>query len=273
MPRQWHGIDGKPVGQRKRSQQVPHLTSSPGLPEASGGIGAATARRLAAEGAAVALVARRRDRLDQVADDIASMGGHAVAVPADITDPEHAERAVQDTLDRFGRLDVLGNNAGIMLLGTALHTTIEEWDRMVSLNVSALLHVTLAAVPYLIDAASTAPRQVADIVNVSSTAGRVARPGSSGYNLTKFGLQGFTESLRQELRPERVRVSVVEPGTVDTELVSHLGDATRDAVLRQVSDIETLRAEDIADVIGYIVSRERRVAVNEVLVRAADQTW
>jgi NADP-dependent 3-hydroxy acid dehydrogenase YdfG len=240
---------------------------------ASSGIGAATARRLAAEGAAVALVARRRDRLDQVADDIASLGGHAVAVQADITDPQHAERAVQDTLDRFGRLDVLVNNAGIMLLGTALHTTIEEWDRMISLNVSALLHVTHAAVPYLIDAASTAPRQVADIVNVGSTAGRVARPGGSVYNFTKFGLNGFTESLRQELLSERVRVSVVEPGTVDTELVNHLGDATRDAALRQVGGIEALRAEDIADAIGYIVSRERRVAVNEMLVRAADQTW
>jgi NADP-dependent 3-hydroxy acid dehydrogenase YdfG len=240
---------------------------------ASSGIGAATARRLAAEGAAVALIARRRDRLDQVADDIAGVGGHAVAVEADLTDPDEAERAVQDTLDRFGRLDVLVNNAGIMLLGTALHTTLDEWDRMISLNLSALLHVTHAAVPYLIDAASTAPRQVADIVNVSSTAGRVARPGSSVYNLTKFGLNGFTESLRQELQPERVRVSIVEPGTVDTELVNHLGDTTRDAARRQVSGIEALRAEDIADAIGYIVSRERRVAVNEMLVRAADQTW
>jgi NADP-dependent 3-hydroxy acid dehydrogenase YdfG len=240
---------------------------------ASSGIGAATARRLAAEDAAVALVARRKDRLDQVADRIAGIGGHAVAVPADITDPNDAERAVQDTLDRFGRLDILVNNAGIMLLGTALHTTIEEWDRMVSLNVSALLHVTYAAVPYLIDAASTAPRQVADIVNVSSTAGRVARPGSSVYNLTKFGLQGFAESLRQELLPERVRVSIVEPGVVDTELVNHLDETTRHTVRRQVSGIEALRAEDIAEAIAYIVSRERRVAVNEVLIRAADQTW
>jgi NADP-dependent 3-hydroxy acid dehydrogenase YdfG len=240
---------------------------------ASSGIGAATARRLAAEDVAVALVARRRDRLDQVAHDIAARGGHAVAVEADITDPDESERAVQDTLDRFGRLDVLVNNAGIMLLGTALHTTVEEWDRMVALNVSALLHLTHAAVPYLIDAASTAPRQVADIVNVSSTAGRIARPASSVYNLTKFGLQGFTESLRQELLPERVRVSVVEPGIVDTELAGHLDDATRCATLRQVSGIEALRADDVADVIGYIVSRERRVAVNEVLIRAAEQTW
>jgi NADP-dependent 3-hydroxy acid dehydrogenase YdfG len=222
---------------------------------------------------AVALVARRRDRLDQVAGDIASRGGHAVAVEADITEPERAYDAVQGTLDRFGRLDILVNNAGIMLLNSALHATVEEWDRMVSLNVGALLHVTHAAVPYLIDAAATSPRQVADLVNVGSTAGRVARSGSSVYNLTKFGLNGFTESLRQELLSERVRVSVVEPGTVDTELVNHLGDATRDAARRQVDRIEALRAEDIADAIAYIVTRERRVAVNQVLVRAGDQTW
>lgn len=240
---------------------------------ASSGIGAATARRLARDGAVVALVARRRDRLADVADEIAGLGGHAITLPADITDPDHALQVVQGTLDRLGRLDVLVNNAGIMLLNTALHTSLEEWDRMISLNLTALLHVTHAAVPYLIDAASTSPRQVADIVNISSTAGRVARPGSSVYNLTKFGLNGFTESLRQELLGERVRVAVVEPGTVDTELVNHLGDANRELVRRQVNGIEALHAEDIADAIGYVVTRDRRVAVNEMLVRAGEQTW
>ena len=240
---------------------------------ASSGIGAATARRLAREGAAVALVARRRDRLDQVAADITEMGRTVLVIEADITDPELAEQIVTLTLDRFGRLDILVNNAGIMLLGTALHTTLEEWDRMVELNISALLHVTHAAVPYLIDGAATSPRRVADIVNVSSTAGRTARGGSSVYTLTKFGLSGFTESLRQELLVERVRVSVVEPGTVDTELIDHLSELTRDAAKLQVNAIEALRPEDIADAVAYIVTRDRRVAVNELLVRAADQTW
>jgi NADP-dependent 3-hydroxy acid dehydrogenase YdfG len=215
---------------------------------AGSGIGAATACRLAREGAAIALVAGRRDGLDRVVAEVAGAGGHAVAVPADITDPEQAEQAVMDTLERFGRLDVLVNNAEVMLLDTALHTMLEQWDRTISLNVSALLHVTHAAVPYLIDAATTAPRQVADIVNVGSTAGRVARAGSSVYNLSKFGLTGFTESLRQELLDERVRVSVVQPGA---------GGA--------------LRPEDVADAIGYVVTRDRRVAVNEMVVRAGDQ--
>jgi NADP-dependent 3-hydroxy acid dehydrogenase YdfG len=240
---------------------------------ASSGIGAATALRLAHEGASVALVARRRDRLDQLAADIASRGGEALVVEADITDRDRAEQVVGETLDRFSRLDILVNNAGIMLLGTALHTRVGEWDRMVALNVEALLHVTHAAVPYLIDAAATARRQVADLVNVSSTAGRTARPGSSGYNFTKFGLNGFTESLRQELLAERVRVSVIEPGTVATELTDHLDDLTRAAARKQVDGIETLWPEDIADAIAYIVTRDRRVAVNELLVRAGDQTW
>jgi NADP-dependent 3-hydroxy acid dehydrogenase YdfG len=231
---------------------------------AGSGIGAATGRRLAREGAAVALVGRRRDRLDEVVADIKAAGGHAVAVDTDITEPESAYQAVQGTMERFGRLDVLVNNAGIMLLNSALHAGVEEWERMIALNVRAMLHVTHAAVPYLIDAASTSPRQVADLVNVSSTAGRVARPGSSVYNLTKFGLNGFTESLRQELISEHVRVSVVEPGTVGGELVPHLG---------AVPPVEALRADDVADAIGYIVTRDRRVAVNEMLVRAGDQTW
>lgn len=215
---------------------------------ASGGVGLATAHRLARDGAAVALVARRSDRLAQAVDDITRLGGDAVAVAADLTSPEHAHRAVQDTLDGLGRLDVLVNNAGIMLLDTALHTPLEDWDRMVSLNVTALLHVTHAAVPYLIDAAATSPRRVADLVNVSSTAGRVARQASSVYNLTRFGLGGFTESLRQELLAERVRVGVVSSG-------------------------EAPRPEDIADAIGYIVTRDRRVAVNEMVVRTSEQTW
>ena len=240
---------------------------------ASSGIGAATARRLAREGAAVALVARRRERLEALAAEIAAIGGTARVIQADITDPGQAEDAVGRTLDELSRLDILVNNAGVMLLGTALHTTLEDWDRMIALNVQAVLHITHAAVPYLIDAATTSPREVADIVNVSSTAGRVARPASSVYNLTKFGLNGFTEALRQELLVERVRVGVVEPGLVDTELVNSLGDAAADAARRQVNGIEPLRSDDIANAIAYIVTRERRVAVNEILVRASEQTW
>jgi NADP-dependent 3-hydroxy acid dehydrogenase YdfG len=240
---------------------------------ASSGIGAATAVALARHGAGVALVARRQDRLDELADRIRAQGGRALSVPADISRRDQATGAVERAVGEFGRLDTLVNNAGIMLLGTALRSSIEDWERMVALNVMGALYVTHAALGHLVRAADEPPRRVADVVNVSSTAGRVARPGSGVYALTKFGLAAFSESLRQECVSRRVRVSVVEPGTVDTEILSHVGEDVRPAVQSQVGAIEPLRPEDIADEIAHIVTRDRRVAVNEVLVRAAEQTW
>jgi NADP-dependent 3-hydroxy acid dehydrogenase YdfG len=239
----------------------------------SSGIGAATARRLAADGAAVALVARRRDRLDDLASTIRSEGGNALVLQADVTDQRQAVDAVERTVSELGRLDTLVNNAGLMLLGPALDAPTDEWDRMVALNVQGVLYVTHAALPHLVEAAEDSPRGVADLVNISSTAGRVARPGSSVYTLTKFGINAFAESLRQELIMRRVRVSVVEPGTVDTELVSHVREDIRRVARSQVEAIEALRPEDIADAVSYIVTRDRRVAVNEILVRAAEQSW
>jgi len=239
----------------------------------SSGIGAATARRLAAEGAAVALLARRRDRLDELGSAIRSNGGIALVLQADVTEQRQALAAVARTVDELGRLDTVVNNAGVMLLGPALDTPTEEWDRMVALNVQGLMYVTHAALPHLVRAAERSPRGVADLVNISSTAGRVARPGSSVYNLTKFGVGAFSESLRQEVLKRRVRVSVVEPGTVDTELVSHLRADIRAAATSQMGSIEALLPEDIADAVAYIVTRDRRVAVNEILVRAAEQEW
>jgi NADP-dependent 3-hydroxy acid dehydrogenase YdfG len=127
--------------------------------------------------------------------------------------------------------------------------------------------------PHLISAAADSPRQVSDLVNISSTAGRIARPGGGVYALTKFGISAFSEALRQEMLSHRVRVSLVEPGTVDTELVSHVRQEIRDAASQQVKSIEPMQPKDIADAVAYIVTRDRRVAVNEILVRAAEQTW
>jgi NADP-dependent 3-hydroxy acid dehydrogenase YdfG len=233
---------------------------------ASSGIGAATARRLAAEGAAVGLVARRLDRLTELAGAIKEGGGRTHVVQADVTDQQQAISAVEEVAEWLGGLDTVVNNA-------ALGTTTDEWDRMIALNVQALLYVTHAALPHLVKAAGSSPRRVADVVNISSTAGRVARPGSSVYNLTKFGVNAFSEALRQELIGHRVRVGVVEPGTVDTELVDHVTGDIQAAARKQVAAIEALLPEDIADAVAYIVTRDRRVAVNEMLVRAGDQTW
>lgn len=240
---------------------------------ASSGIGAAIGGRLAADGAAVALIARRRDQLEALALAIRDHGGSALVVPADVTNQERAKDAVERVVDELGRLDILINNAGIMLLGPALDAPRDDWDRMLALNIEGALYIIRAALPHLVRAAQNSPRQVADLVVISSTAGRVARPGAGVYALTKFGIAAFAESLRQELIPQRVRVSVVEPGTVDTELVTHLREDVRQAAEHQVESIEPLRPDDIADAVSYIVTRNRRVAVNEMLVRAAEQTW
>ena len=240
---------------------------------ASSGIGAETARRLASEGATVALVARRRDRLDDVAAEITEAGGRAIVIEGDVSDRGSAEAAVEAAVDRTGRLDILVNNAGVMLLGPAQQASVDDWERMLAINVNGVLAITHAALPHLIHAGQDSARGIADIVTISSTAGRVARPGSSVYNLTKFGVNAFSEALRQELVPQKVRVGVIEPGTVDTELVSHNSSAVREAAERQVATIEALQPADIADAVAYMVTRPRRVAVNELLVRAAEQTW
>jgi NADP-dependent 3-hydroxy acid dehydrogenase YdfG len=240
---------------------------------ASSGIGAATARALAAHGAAVALLARRADRLHDVQADIESAGGTALAVPADVTNAEQVAAAVQRAVGELGRLDTVVNNAGLMRMAPAAEAALQDWDDLVRVNVQGVLYVTRAAVPHLIDAAADSPRGVADLVTISSTAGWVARPGTAVYSLTKFGVNAFSEGIRQELLGKRVRVGVVGPGTVDTEIGDHLPPESRKAFDRQTADMVKLAPEDIADAVLYIVTRDRRVAVNHMLVRAAEQTW
>ncbi len=239
---------------------------------ASSGIGEATARALAGQGAAVALAARRRDRLEELAREIEQRGGRALALETDVTDPEQAAAAVRRSVDELGRLDIVVNNAGVMLLGPILDAPTAEWDRMIALNLQGLLHVTHAALPHLLNAAAGQPRQVSDLINISSVAGRVARSGSGVYNLTKHGVGAFSESLRQELATRHVRVSVVEPGAVDTELPNHLREDVREQMLKRFGEVERLQAEDIADAIIYILTRPRHVALNEVLIRPTEQT-
>lgn len=234
---------------------------------ASSGIGEATARMLAGQGAGVALVARRKDRLDDLAASLEADGGRVLAIEADVTDRAQAEGAVERAVAELGRLDTVVNNAGVMLLGPAVDAPLEEWDRMVAVNLQGLLYVTHAALPNLLAAAEQPPRQVADLVNVSSVAGRVARAGSGVYNATKWGVGAFSESLRQEVTGRYVRVSLVEPGAVDTELRTHLRPEAREQLQARLAGVTLLRGTDIADAIAYIVTRDREVAINEVLVR------
>jgi len=235
----------------------------------SSGIGAATATALAVEGAAVALVARRKGRLESLASAIKDTGGNALVVECDITDQQQAIQAVENTTAEFGRLDILVNNAGLMLLGPIVDAHVAEWQRMVELNVLGLLYCAHASLPHLRRAAQDDPRHVADLVNVSSVAGRTARVGSGVYNLTKHGVGAFSESLRQELAKGYVRVSLIEPGATATELAEHNRPEVLDAIRTQFG--QRMEAEDIADAIVYIVTRPRHVAVNEVLIRPTEQ--
>ena len=236
---------------------------------ASSGIGAATAAALAAQGAAVTLAARRRDRLEALAAGIRDQGGTALVLESDITDEEQATDAVARTVAELGRLDALINNAGVMLLGPAAGAPLPEWQQMVELNVLGLLYCAHAAMPHLLQAAQDSPRQVADMVNISSVAGRAARAFNGVYSMTKFGVGAFSESLRQELAKSYVRVSLVEPGATATELATHNRPEVLDAIRSQFG--QRMDASDIADAISYIVTRPRHVAVNEILIRPTEQ--
>ena len=236
---------------------------------ASSGIGAATASALAAQGAAVALAARRKDRLDSLADAIRSDGGTALVIEADVTQERQAGQAVEHTVSELGRIDTLVNNAGVMLLGPIAGAPLEEWQRMVDLNVLGLLYCAHAALPHLLAAAAGGPRQVADMVNVSSVAGRAAQSFNGVYSLTMHGIGAFSESLRQEVGRQYVRVSLVEPGATATELAGHNRPEILDGIRAQFG--QRMEPADIADTIAFIVTRPRHVAVNEVLMRPTEQ--
>jgi NADP-dependent 3-hydroxy acid dehydrogenase YdfG len=238
---------------------------------ASSGIGQASAIALAQRGASVALVARRTDRLDQLAARLQQGGATPLVITADVTVREQAIGAVERTVQELGRLDTLINNAGVMLLGMIEDAPVEEWERMVSINVLGVLYCAHAALPHLLHASEDSPRGIADLVNISSVAGRLARKGSGVYEATKHAVGAFSESLRQEVAARHVRVSLVEPGATATELSSHNRPEVRTAIAERFGSIERLEADDIADVIAFIVTRHRHMAINEVLVRPSEQ--
>ena len=238
---------------------------------ASSGIGEATAVALAQQGASVAIAARRVDRLQTLAGRIRESGGTALVLEADVGEERQARETVERTVSELGRLDTLINNAGVMLLGPAVGAPLQEWDTMLHVNLAGLLYCAHAALPHLLSAAQDSPRNVADMVNISSVAGRVARSGSAVYNLTKHGVGAFSEALRQEVTGRHVRISIVEPGAVATELSSHNRPEIRDQISRRFGDVERMDATDISDLIAYIVTRPWRVAINEVLIRPTEQ--
>lgn len=227
---------------------------------ASSGIGAATAHALAADGYAVALLARRLDRIEALA---AELGGGAIAIQSDVTDRDSLLAAAARVQDELGGADVLVNNAGIMLLGPFSSEQHADYRAMIEANLLGAITATEIFLDQLKDGGG-------DLINISSVAGRTARAGNGVYAATKWGINGWSESLRQELLPE-VRVTLIEPGVVDTELPAHIThQQTREAVQKGY-DVATVKPEEIAEVIAFVLSRPRHLAIHEVLLRPADQ--
>src|SRR4051812_29418950 len=201
---------------------------------ASSGIGEATALACARAGAAVGLAARRADRIEALAHRIQDEGGRALAIETDVSDAEQAKAFVEDTHRELGRLDVLVNNAGVMLLGPIVDAPLDEWRRMIEANVYGVLNCTHAALPIMLAQGS------GHVINISSVAGRVARLGSGVYNLTKWGVGAFSESLRQEVTERNIRVTLIEPGAVATELVDHNRPEIQQVISQSFQGVERL---------------------------------
>lgn len=261
----------QPIHREKSIRMAEHLHGTVALVTgASSGIGQATARRLAAAGASVAIVARRAERLEALAGELRADGATVLTIAADLTDAPAAAAAVERTVSELGRLDTVVNAAGLMLNGPTEELMLEDWDRMVDINLRGLLYVTKPAIPHLLAAAQDGPRRVADLVNVSSVAGRFATATTAGYAATKFAVTAATEALRQEFARRHLRVSVVEPGRVDTELFDHR-EGSAEGFTAMFGPIEYLQPEDIAEAVGYVVTNPRHIAVNEIVIRPAEQ--
>ena len=233
---------------------------------ASSGFGEAVALGLAKAGAKVALAARREDRLQALAKRITDAGGEALVIVADFTDEAQAQRAVRETEAAFGRLDILINNAGVMYLEPVATADLARWRSMIELNLLGLIAASQAALPGMI------ARKDGHIVNISSTAGHISNPLAAAYSATKFGVLGFSESLRKEVHKDNIRVTVISPGMAATELRDHIAvEAVQSALNKAAVAMRQLTAEDVADAILYAVSRPPHVTINEILMRSTDQ--
>ncbi len=233
---------------------------------ASSGIGEATVRSLAAEGAAVVAGARRKERLDGLVEEVKQGGGRAIAVECDVTEEEQAHDLVRRAVEEFGSIDILVNNAGVMLLSTVGKGLSDQWRQMFEVNVMGLLYATDAAIKVMKEQGS------GHLVNISSVAGRkVTRDSSGVYAGTKHAVGAISEGLRQELLEDNIRVTIVEPGAVATELPDHITDEDAKESLGGLLKLERLQAEDIAEAIAYAVTQPERVSVNEILIRPTQQ--
>lgn len=233
---------------------------------ASSGIGRATAQSLAKKGVRVVLGARRRDRLDELASEIQSVGGQALSFVTDVAQRQSCEDLIRYTIEQWGRIDILVNNAGLMPLSFIKNLHVDEWDRMIDVNIKGVLYCTAAALPHMLTAKS------GHIVNVSSVAGRIVFPAGSVYCATKHAVTAFSEGLRQELSTRKnIRVTCIEPGVVATELTSTITDESLQEYVEGAKKMVALQSQDIADAILYAVFSPNHVNVNEILIRPTAQ--
>ncbi|HEY9639089.1 MAG TPA: SDR family NAD(P)-dependent oxidoreductase [Coleofasciculaceae cyanobacterium] len=233
---------------------------------ASSGIGEATAIALAAQGVKVAIAARRADRLEALAQRLQATGGDVLTITADVTDEAQVQDMVAKTKAHWGQVDILINNAGVMLLGMIDGANTEDWRRMININVLGLMYATHAVLPLM------KVQGQGHIVNISSVAGRVANAGTGVYNATKWAVNAFSESLRKEVYKDNIRVTIIEPGLVDTELPTHITNAAARAQSANFyGSLKNLDSEDIAAAITYAVSQPPHVNVNEILIRPTEQ--
>lgn len=234
---------------------------------ASSGIGQATAKKLAGKGIRVMLAARREERLIELKKEIEAAGGKAEYLVTDVTSADDMEALAKATIDHFGQINILINNAGLMPLSLMSKRKIDEWDRMIDVNIKGVLYGIAAVLPYM------EKQKNGHIINISSVAGHIVWPGSAVYSGTKYAVRAISDGLRQEINPaDNIRVTIVSPGTVATELTDTITDEDVLLNLKKSSGkMEPLQAEDIAGAIAYAVEQPSHVDVNEILIRPRQQ--
>ena len=233
---------------------------------ASSGIGYATALSLAKEGAKLVVGARRTDRLDDLVKEIEKIGGQVLSQKLDVTKKSNCDDLVNTAIKKWGKVDVIINNAGLMPLSFIKNLKVDEWDQMVDVNIKGVLYCTAAVLPHMREAKS------GHVINISSVAGRIVFPAGSVYCATKHAVTAFSEGLRQELSPRNnIRVTTIEPGVVSTELTNTITDESLEKFVETSKQMEALKAEDIASAIIFAINAPNHVSVNEILVRPTTQ--
>ena len=234
---------------------------------ASSGLGEAAARLLAAQGAEVVLGARRVDRLEALAREINDQGRRALALATDVVDPKQVQRLVDTAVERFGRVDVIINNAGLMPQSPLDRLRIDEWDRMIDVNIKGVLYGIAAALPHM------KRQKSGHIVNVSSVAGHKVRAGGAVYSATKHAVRVISEGLRQEVKPYNIRTTIISPGAVETELPNSVSEPDVAANIRRMYDEIAIPADSFARAVAFAMSQPDDVDINEILYRPTRQEF